>query len=333
MKELEKLKDSTEGRFAWGSHAYRPATANTRSSCGVSVVCPRPKEEKNHGVRGRVGFVQYVKEVERVVERHHTPLLSFLKRYYLKPATNDLSFAQADGRPFPMGPPFLHRDGAPPAGGQRRTRYVMARALRGMTNLYVGAMSWLALGSPAWWNAQSSSRAAQASFPPSSLVADAVPDRETVLSAGEAPLGGLVWRKGVSAAGTEAVSTYIGDLRRLAREPSAFLGVSGGRAQVAELLLNSRLDYSKALVDNKALADLLEQDASAALERPGAEVLPFICDRMAVPLRGADVDLLRWIPASWREALERPDEKLVNPSPSGPYPRCYLRASKTEWQR
>ena len=41
-----------------------------------------------------------------------------------------------------------------------------------------------------------------------------------------APLGGYCWRSDLQAPGREAISTYLGDLRRMCRCTAAFAGVS-----------------------------------------------------------------------------------------------------------
>ena len=68
-------------------------------------------------------------------------------------------------------------------------------------------------------------------------------------------------------------------------------------------------------------------------ERPAQGVLPFLCDRLSVPNKGADFPLLAWVPETWRKALEDPDCHLMDSDPKGPYPRMYLRVAPGEWRK
>ncbi len=99
-----------------------------------------------------------------------------------------------------------------------------------MTNLYCGAMTFLALGSPKWIGGCGNSRQ--------------VPGPAMDLGLGP-PLGGFQLRNDLFPAAHEAISTYIGGLRRMTRESSAFLGVSGGRTKVMEEAVNFRRTYAE----------------------------------------------------------------------------------------
>ena len=116
----------------------------------------------------------------------------------------------------------------------------------------------------------------------------------------------------------------------MTRDTQSFKGVSGGRSQVVEMIASSRLDYASSVIENAALLETLRRNGSEEMERPGSAVLPFTSDRMAVPEKGADFPLLHWIPKSWRDTMEKPDELLRNPAPSGAYPRMCLKAKRSE---
>ena len=118
----------------------------------------------------------------------------------------------------------------------------------------------------------------------------------------------------------------------MARDTNAFVGVSGGRTAVAELLLDT-VGSGKDQVRSEALRDILGASVATAKERPAQGVLPFICDRLSVPSKGADFPLLAWVPETWRVALQDPDSHLMDPNPQGPYPRMYLRVSPEEWKK
>ena len=133
----------------------------------------------------------------------------------------------------------------------------------------------------------------------------------------EGPLCSLSWRSDVRTA--EAVKTHVGDVGRSYRDAQTFKGVSGGRTQVVEMLGKTRLDYAKSVVDNAALFEMLREDVTEGLERPGQGVLPSVADRLAVTARGADFPLLEWTPEP-PKVLENPDEKLSTSELVGPFP-------------
>ena len=156
------------------------------------------------------GFILFVKQFTKVILRGHDPLSLYLRRFYLffdtiAKSLFDPAALRSSARPFPAPPPFPIV-GPPPKSGRRLMRFKLEKAMRMLCNLYVGTMSWLALGMP--------------NRPPRGIGAEELPVlAETTL---------------------EAVETYRLDLDRLRRDStfgSRPRGLSGGRAALFALLL------------------------------------------------------------------------------------------------
>ena len=141
----------------------------------------------------------------------------------------------------------------------------MTRALRVMTNLFCGAMSFAALGSPVWFAGGHESRKVPGICTDPGL---------------SSPLPGFAERPGLRPAAREAISTYIGGLRRLTRDSSTFAGLSGGRTKVMQEVVNFRRTYAQEVLDSSRLVSMMSPGAEDAAERPGAQVLPFVADRL-----------------------------------------------------
>ena len=94
-------------------------------------------------------------------------------------------------------------------------------------------MSWIALGRPA--HVPSSERSSSG-------------DGGTGLVDPARPRGDLPWRAGLSATSTSAVLTYFEGVERMVRDKTSFRGLSGGRTQISDLIVETlRSNYSQDL--------------------------------------------------------------------------------------
>jgi hypothetical protein len=295
---------------SWPRRFRRASTSPTSVLRGEGPECRR-----------RFGFVAFVEETTKLIRRKTTPLMNFLRQHYLDPCTQHLPFvSSAEGRPFPSVPPFAKPSMEPPSSGRRRSRFFFKRAIMRMCNLYAGALSWLALGSPEW---ASSGVSAELHCPPPAVERD--------WDAKGCPLSVLPWDPRTGPATREAIRTYGREIGRLARDTGVFTGLSGGRGRIAEMLLEPT-GSGKDQVRSETLRAVMGADVTESAERPGPGIMPFRCKRLAVPERGADVPLLAWTPAAWQEALREPDKWLPDNAPLDKYPRMYLRAPPAEWE-
>ena len=139
-------------------------------------------------------------DLTQAIQQRATPLFRFLRRFYCFP-TRDLAAAKAVEQPFPSHAPYDMQYAAP-VSKRRRARYRQTRCLNHLTNLYVGVMSWLAVGEP-------------------------VKDMVGVLRVAQ-PLRPST---------LSAVQSFRTELQRIGRDgASGFETLSGGRADIEELL-------------------------------------------------------------------------------------------------
>ena len=101
-----------------------------------------------------LGFRGFMRILLKGIYSSGCSLARFLRRFYLPPGceidrASDLS---GSDRPFPCLPPFTISSLGDGKGlkSRRRSRFKRQRPRRILANMYAGAMSWLALGSPSY---------------------------------------------------------------------------------------------------------------------------------------------------------------------------------------